>query len=57
MIAQFTVIALGLIGLGINIALHGKKKKKRKYNGWIHFIAMIFMWTILYYGGFWEGII
>lgn len=43
-----------MIDLGINLAKHGETKKDSKYNGWAFLIAKIILWTILYYGGFWN---
>lgn len=54
MIPQLIVIALGMIGLGMNIAKHKEKKKERRYNGWSQLIAIVVFWSILYYGGFWN---
>lgn len=54
MIPQLIVIALGMIGLGINITRHGEKRKQRKYNGWVHFCVLLIFWTILHCGGFWN---
>jgi len=47
---------LGMIEIGMNIAKHGEPKDG-KYNGWSSFIAIIISWTILYYGGFWHGLL
>jgi hypothetical protein len=56
MIAQLIVIALGMISLGGHISRHGEVQKERKYNGWSTLISMAILWTILYYGGFWDGL-
>ena len=50
MIAKIIILGLPLIGLGMNIALHGKKRKK-KYNGWTSLIALIIAYTLYYYAG------
>ena len=54
MIPQLIILALGMIGLGINITRHGETKKESKYNGWAQLVAKVILWTILYYGGFWN---
>lgn len=54
MISQIIILTLGMIGLGINIAKHGEEKKASKYNVWVFLIAKLILWTILYYGGFWD---
>ena len=56
MIPQLIIIILGILGLGMEIAKHGETRKK-EYNGWIHLIAMLILWIVLYFGGFWEGLI
>ncbi len=53
MIAQLIYIALTLIGLGMAFAKHGEEEKK-KYNGWVSLFATIIIWTILWWGGFWD---
>ncbi len=57
MIPQLTILALLMIGLGINITSHGETKKESKYNAWTFLIGEIILWTILYYGGFWNGLL
>jgi len=57
MIPQILIIALGCIGLGMNIIKHGEPKKESKYNGWTHFIALVIYFVILAYGGFWRGLL
>ena len=57
MIPQIIIIVLGAIGIGINIAKHGKKKTNMEYNVWAKIIAIAILWTILYYGGFWDVLI
>ena len=47
---------IGMIGLGSNVAKHGEPKDI-KYNGWAHLIATLIIWTVLYYGGFWNGLL
>ena len=56
-VPQLIILALGMIGLGINITRHGETKKESKYNGWVHLIAKAILWGILYYGGFWNGLL
>ena len=56
MIPQLIIIMLGMIGLGMNVAKHGEPKDS-KYNGWTHLVATLIIWTVLYYGGFWNGLL
>ena len=56
MLPQLIYLALGLIGLGIECARHGEEKKK-KYDGWTTFFAMIIIWAILLWGGFWQPLL
>ena len=53
MILQLIYLALGLISLGMEFSKHGQEKKG-KHNGWVSFLTVVILWTILYYGGFWS---
>lgn len=57
MIPQLIILGLGMIGLGINITRHGETKKESKYNGWVNLASNAILWTILYCGGFWNGLL
>jgi hypothetical protein len=57
MIPQLIIIALEMIGLGIDISRHGETKKESKHNAWVTLTAKVILWGILYYGGFWTGLI
>lgn len=54
MIPQLLMIVLGVLGLGMSIAKHGEEEKGKK-NGWASFWGLLIVWTILYYGGFWDA--
>ena len=56
MIPQILIIALGFIGLGMNIVKHGEPKEE-EYNGLTYFISLVIYFIILYSGGFWRGLL
>ena len=53
---QLIYVCLALIGLTSNISKHGQTKKDTKHNGWSSLISNTIMFTILYYGGFFNNI-
>jgi hypothetical protein len=57
MIPQLIIILLGLLDLGEALSKHGEKKKQTDHNGWISLFSLIILWTLLYYGGFWNPMI
>ncbi len=56
MIPQLLYIMLCILGLGVHMANHGEERVKN-YNGWTQLISIIIIWVLLYYGGFWDGLI
>lgn len=50
----YVYLALQLIGLGIVIAKHGSEMK---INFWSTFISQLFVWYLLYKGGFFDVLI
>ena len=52
---QITMVVLGAIGLGINIARHGQPKNDT-YHGGAHFLILAFEFWILYEGGFFGAV-
>lgn len=55
MIPQIILIALGMVVLGITISRHGNERLI-KYNAWTRLLRLIFLYTLLYFGGFWDKI-
>jgi|CoawatStandDraft_6_1074263.scaffolds.fasta_scaffold02726_6 hypothetical protein len=53
---QIVLISLSMIAIGIHIARHGKQTNL-KYNGFNKLIGSAILYTILYYGGFWDVLI
>ena len=56
MIPQLIYLSLGLVGLGFAIAKHGEEKTGKE-NAWINTIVQLFIWTLLYWGGFFDVLI
>jgi len=55
---QLLLITLSMIAIGVHIAKHGKRKQTNlKYNGFNKLIGSAILYTILYYGGFWDVLI
>ncbi len=52
-IPQLIFVGLQLIGVGVDIANHGKNKTGQ-YNGWASFIGTCILFAILYWGGFFK---
>lgn len=53
MIAKIILLFLMVLGLGMNIATHGKERKPN--NAYISFISFIITITLLYYAGFFNN--
>ena len=53
---QLLLITLSMIAIGVHIAKHGKQTNL-KYNGFHKLIGSAILYTILYYGGFWDVLI
>ena len=53
-ISALLIVMMILISFGRDTALHGQKKKK-KYNGWVSFIATIVAFVLYYYAGIFES--
>ena len=49
MLAQFILLALMFLGLGVTIAKHGEPTE---HDGWVTFISMIINLSLLWWGGF-----
>lgn len=49
---QFVYAVLILLGLGINLAMHGRPKEQTKYNIWVTLISTTIALTLLIFGGF-----
>lgn len=48
--AGYTYIILLAMGLGVDLALHGKEKEGR-YNFWVSLLAVSIQIVLLYYAG------
>lgn len=51
---QLVWLALVMIGLGVDVARHGRPKTG-KYNLWASLAALLIAVAILYFGGFFAG--
>jgi hypothetical protein len=59
MIPQILIILIGFYGIGNNIVKHGQPKNPKLsiYHGWAKALAVLILWAILYFGGFWDVLI
>ena len=56
MIAKIIILALYSVSLLLNAYLHGKERKGN-YNFWYTFVWYIMMMSLLYFSGFFNGIL
>lgn len=54
MVSQIIMVAILIIGLGINISRTGDLKKRSRYNWVGYLITRSILVLILYFGGFWS---
>ena len=54
MIAQYILLFLMTLGLGISIFKHGEERPIKKYNAKEHFIVYLVILTMLYFFGFFD---
>lgn len=56
MIPQIIILSLMAIWLLLAAHQHGKENLEKKYNFWIYFSRTIFLFILLYWGHFFDGL-